>query len=87
MASGGPSISPQFLRGGQQEEGARLFMVLLGGRTQGKRHKLKKETIRLDIRNKFFTVWTAKLWSRLFRGAVPCCLHPWRFSRSDWIKT
>lgn len=42
----------------------------LHGRTQGNRHKLKKERIRPDIRNKFFTVRTAKYWSRLFRGAM-----------------
>jgi len=55
-ASGGPSSSPQFLQGGQPEEGAKLLTVVLGGRTQGNRHKLKKERIRLCIRNKLFTV-------------------------------
>jgi len=60
----------KYLKGGCQEEGARVFSVVLRDRTRGNRHKLKQRKFRLNMRKNFFPLRVTELWDRVARGVV-----------------
>ena len=59
-----------YLQGGGQEDGARLFPVVPSDRTRGNRHKLKHGKFRLNMRKNFFPLRVTEPWPRLPREAV-----------------
>jgi len=60
----------KYLKGGCQEDGAKLFSVVPSDRTRGKRHKLKQRMFRLNMRKNFFPLRVTEHWKRPPRGAV-----------------
>jgi len=60
----------KYLKGGYQEDGAKLFTVVPSNRTRGNRHKLKHRKFRLNMRKNFFPVRVTEHWNRLPREAV-----------------
>ena len=61
---------PLNMRGGCQEDRARLFPVVPSDRTRGNGHKLKQRKFQLNMRKNFFTLRVTEPWTRLPRGAV-----------------
>ena len=56
----------KYLKGGCQEDGARLFSVVPSDRTRDKGHR----KFCLNMRNNFFTLIITEPWNRLPRDAV-----------------
>ena len=65
----------KYLKGGCQEDGDRLYLVVPSDRTRGNGHKLKHRKFQLKTRKNFFTLRVMEQWNRLPRGVVKCPLE------------
>jgi len=66
----GPYKCFKYLKGGCQEDGAKLFSVVPSDRTRGNGHRLKQKKLHVSMRKKFFTLRVTEHWNRLPREVV-----------------
>jgi len=62
---GGLINAYKYLRGGCQEDEAKLFSVVPSDRTRGDGHKLRHRKFRLNVRKNFFPLRVTEPWHRL----------------------
>jgi len=60
----------KYLKGGCQEDGAKLFSLVPSNRTRGNEHKLKHRKVHLNMRKYFFPLRVTESWNRLLREFV-----------------
>jgi len=60
----------KYLKGGCQEDGAKIFSVVPSNRTRRRGHKLKHKKFQLNMRKNFFPLRVMEHWNRLPREVV-----------------